>query len=59
MPLFHIMVLQESPGHGVGVLALGNAFAILIGGKVHHMNFEAFHIRLFGSHEVFGGRRTN
>lgn len=34
------MVLQGSPGHGVGVLALGNAFAILIGSKVHHMNLR-------------------
>lgn len=41
MPLFHIMVLQGSPGHGVGVLALGNAFAILIGSKVHHMNLRS------------------
>lgn len=34
------MVLQRSPGHGVGVWALGNAFAILIGSKVHHMNLR-------------------
>lgn len=40
MPLFHTMMLQRSPGHGVGVLALGNAFAILIGSKVHHMNLR-------------------